>query len=345
MNGKLVSVILPIYNIEKDYLRQCVDSILKQTYKNIEIILVDDGSTNNVYEICLEYQNKDSRVKAIKQENAGVSVARNTGLRNSNGEYICFIDPDDWLADNYIEKLYESIELTKSDIAVCNCFFVDDNQYKENNFLLGDNRVLAGNEKNELLYQLVGKKIASYTAPHILVGVPWAKIYRKSMLDKHNLEFIPKLRRMQDNVFNQYAFEYAEKISYITDNLYYYRKDMNSASNKYSENTIENFENYFDESFKYLNQFKKEKLLYTALYMKELTSFNSYFSRYFFNKEHGKTYVEVKSEINQLLNSDRYIEAMKNVDYKYLYLQEKIFVYLLIHRKYRLLKILVALKA
>lgn len=79
--------------------------------------------------------------------------------------------------------------------------------------------------------------------------------------------------------------------------------------------------------------------------MKELTSFNSYFSRYFFNKEHGKTYVEVKSEINQLLNSDRYIEAMKNVDYKYLYLQEKIFVYLLIHRKYRLLKILVALKA
>src|SRR3712207_5846535 len=113
-------------------------------------------------------------------------------------------------------------------------------------------------------------------------------MYRKSMIENFSLEFIPKLRRMQDNVFNQYAFEYADKISYITDNLYYYRKDVNSASNKYSEKIIENFENYFDESFKYLKKFNKEKILYTALYMKELTSFNSYFSRYFFNEKNDK---------------------------------------------------------
>ena len=114
----LVSVIVPIYNVEK-YLKRCVDSIIKQTYKNIEIILVDDGSPDNCNRICDEYTQIDKRVKVIHKKNGGLSSARNAGLDISKGEYICFIDSDDWVSENFVEFLLKNIVKEKSDIITC----------------------------------------------------------------------------------------------------------------------------------------------------------------------------------------------------------------------------------
>ena len=110
---KLISVVLPVYNVER-YIIKCMNSVLSQTYKNIEIILVDDGSQDRCPEICERYAKKDKRVKVIHKENGGLSDARNAGIKVANGEYITFIDSDDYVDNDYVEFLYNTIEKTNA---------------------------------------------------------------------------------------------------------------------------------------------------------------------------------------------------------------------------------------
>ena len=113
----LISVVVPIYNVE-NYIKKCVDSILSQTYKNLEIILVDDGSPDNCPQICDEYAQKDNRIKVIHKENGGLSDARNAGIDISKGKFITFIDSDDYIEKDYVEVLYNSIKENASDMAI-----------------------------------------------------------------------------------------------------------------------------------------------------------------------------------------------------------------------------------
>lgn len=118
MENPLISVIVPIYKVEK-YLDKCVQSIVEQTYKNLEIILVDDGSPDNCPKMCDEWAEKDARIKVIHKENGGLSDARNFGVKASNGEYIAFVDSDDYVASNYIEYLYGILADNSADISCC----------------------------------------------------------------------------------------------------------------------------------------------------------------------------------------------------------------------------------
>ena len=117
MRKGVVSVVLPIYNVEK-YLNRCVKSVVNQSYKNLEIILVDDGSPDNCPTLCEDWAKKDSRIKVVHKENAGLGYARNTGIENATGEYICFFDSDDYIALDAIEKAYSLAIKEKSDIVV-----------------------------------------------------------------------------------------------------------------------------------------------------------------------------------------------------------------------------------
>lgn len=115
MSNGLVTIVLPIYNVEK-YLNRCINSIVNQTYKNLEIILVDDGSPDKCPEMCDEWEKKDTRIKVIHKQNEGLGMARNTGIENATGDYICFFDSDDYLELTAIEKLYKLAEKTDPDI-------------------------------------------------------------------------------------------------------------------------------------------------------------------------------------------------------------------------------------
>lgn len=123
----LISVIVPVYNVEK-YLPKCMESILNQTYKNFEIILVDDGSADKSLDVCYSYAKKDNRVKVFSQQNGGPSKARNTGLKNALGKYVAFVDSDDWLEQNYLEYLHDAITENNCDMAICNYLVYDDNE-------------------------------------------------------------------------------------------------------------------------------------------------------------------------------------------------------------------------
>ena len=116
--NSLISVIVPVYNVEK-YLPQCLNSIINQTYKNIEVVLVDDGSTDDSGNICEEYKKNDERIIVVHQKNSGLSAARNVGIEISTGEYITFIDSDDYISPDYIENLYSALEQYSADIAIC----------------------------------------------------------------------------------------------------------------------------------------------------------------------------------------------------------------------------------
>ena len=117
-NNPLISIIIPVYNTAK-YLPRCLDSVLKQTYQNLEIIVVDDGSTDNSPKIIKEYATKDNRIKVIHQKNAGLSAARNTGITKATGKYISFVDSDDEISHNMIKKLFDVLQRNNTDISVC----------------------------------------------------------------------------------------------------------------------------------------------------------------------------------------------------------------------------------
>ena len=142
MDQSLIQVIVPIYNV-KDYIKPCLDSILRQTYSNLEIILINDGSTDGVEQILDEYASKDSRIKVINQENLGLQAARNKGLDNCTGEYISFIDSDDVISDDFYAVMYKALSQTNSDIQICSFKFLYTNKNDLNDISnLGDAKQL-----------------------------------------------------------------------------------------------------------------------------------------------------------------------------------------------------------
>lgn len=213
----LVSVIVPIYNVGK-YVSKCIQSICEQTYSNIEIVLVDDGSTDNSGAICDEYKKKDTRIKVIHKKNAGVSSARNTGITKSTGDYICFVDGDDYVMPDYVEYMLGQITENKADIALTTQMFgnFDEKQVKNDKI-----EIWNGEEAVEaiLCYQV---PIGSY-----------CKLFRANFLE--GVCFIPEIFIGEGFNFNVEAFQKANKVVAGKRKIYYYRRDNpTSAMTKFS---------------------------------------------------------------------------------------------------------------
>ncbi|MDR1753720.1 MAG: glycosyltransferase [Eubacterium sp.] len=205
----LISVIVPIYKVEK-YLRKCLDSIISQTYRNLEIILVNDGSPDNCEKICDEYARADERFVVINQENKGVAAARNKGLDRAAGEYITFIDPDDCAEDKLIECLLNDITENNSDISISNPIYYFE-ETGESKLRLNKDRTHGCFSREQAIEMLLYEKIFEAYLP--------GKLY-KSKLFK-NIRF-PDYKICEDLAVMPKLFFKCEKISLIADELYYY---------------------------------------------------------------------------------------------------------------------------
>ena len=218
-----VSVIVPIYNVEK-YVKECVESIINQDYKNIEIILVDDGSTDDSGKICDEMQKKDNRIIVIHQKNGGVSNARNNGIKKATGKYICFVDGDDYVMKDYVSYLYNLAEQNDANIGVTSEPFTSFNS-KQN---------------EEKIENLTGKeatiKILCY---NMMIGV-YGKIFRRKYLEKNNIRLFEDLVIGEGFNFNVLSFQYTDKIVRSTKKIYVYRKNLKSVTNKFNEEKWKN---------------------------------------------------------------------------------------------------------
>lgn len=222
----LISIIIPVYNVEK-YLRSCLDSIIEQSYKNIEIILINDGSKDSSAEICDEYALIDSRIKVVHKKNEGVSSARNIGIEMATGEYISFVDSDDWTTPESYSILAEKIILAnKPDI-------IRFNAYKNNSIInpLPLNGVLKDKDLREkFVYPMIG---AEHFDGTFILGVPWLYCLKKELIDRYKLRFI-LYNRLEDRLFNISALLRAESVLFITEALYHYRTNDGSISNNYN---------------------------------------------------------------------------------------------------------------
>ncbi|MCD7959354.1 MAG: glycosyltransferase [Ruminococcus sp.] len=218
----LVSVIIPVYCVPKEYIEICVKSFLVQTFSNIEIILVDDGTPDDGGEMCDALAERYENCISIHQENRGVSAARNKGLDNASGNWIMFADPDDYVEKNIVEMLLQNCD-AETDIVCCCCKVLLDDKKENNSFFAGDRTYRTLVEKKELFMQLLQADYHQPQKAYTAIGVPWGKLYRKEFLERHHLRFDLDLRRMQDNLFNMYVFHAARWIRYIDRPLYIYR--------------------------------------------------------------------------------------------------------------------------
>lgn len=207
-----VSIIIPVYNVEK-YLQKCVQSVLSQTLKEIEVFLIDDGSTDRSWEIVQDFANSDKRIHAIRQENAGAAVARNQGLVAAKGEYIGFVDSDDYVDKSYFEQLYKAATSKKADIAraYVKAEIETGEHYKMDHSVDGYNSYYNVKLKKEVL----ANKLS-------LTSSNWLAIYKRSMLTKHNIAFIPEIRTGQDNIFNLHVSYVANKVVFVDKPTYYH---------------------------------------------------------------------------------------------------------------------------
>ncbi len=234
----LISVIVPIYKVEK-YLKKCVESILEQTYNNLDIILVDDGSPDNCGDIIEEFRKKDERIRTIHQKNGGLSDARNNGIKIAKGKYIVCIDSDDWIEKNMIEVLYKDIIKTNSDISVCE--FVEEDDFQN---------ILSTKKYNNEIIEFNSKEaLKSLIKQDILTNHAWNKLYKASLFG--GIEY-PKGQLMEDVSTTYKLFEKANKIVYQNTSLYHYIQRETSILGNITEKRINDQEFAFFDRNKYL---------------------------------------------------------------------------------------------
>lgn len=250
-----ISIVIPVYNIEK-YLKECLDSLVNQTFKDFEVICVNDGSKDRSLDILNEYAKKDSRFIVVTQENGGSGSARNNGLSRARGKYVQFLDGDDYFESELLEKLYNLAEKHEAHIAVCSSRKVDDEgnitETRNPNSPLNLAKVLLNKVFN---YQDFPEDIFS------LIGtIPWNKLYLRQMLLDNNLKF-PALTGPDDLCFVHMANVCAEKIVVIDDELINYRYNRPGSVQTYRANhTLD-----IVRAFLFIKDFLKEKGLYDFL--------------------------------------------------------------------------------
>lgn len=206
MFGDLISVIVPVYNVQK-WLNKCVDSILGQTYENLEVILVDDGSPDRCGEICDEYAKMDARVKVIHQENARQGAARNNGLNIAKGEYIAFVDSDDYIAPDMYEKMLSELIKHNADMAVCGYYSIT--PYQEVASCTNDGALVMDNHK----------AMKSYYEEALIGGAPWNKLYKRELWEE--IRFLEKIFREDEYIFYRVLAK-SQKTVHIGEAKYYY---------------------------------------------------------------------------------------------------------------------------
>lgn len=307
MNNALVSIIVPVYNAER-FLARCIESILNQSYKNIEVLLINDGSKDNSGDICEYYAKKDNRVKVIHQKNSGPSVARNVGIEQSKGEYIQFVDSDDYVDNDMTESLVREME-ENIDIVLCGfkCLLSNNNKdvFKTNIY---PKTCLT---KYEFLNQF-GILFKDFYINYI-----FNKLYRRDIITNYNIRFDPSVGWGEDLLFNISYFNQCKMISIIDKLLYNYNKmndqSITSSFNKdlfmYKQKMYDCVRKFLIENNSYSGLNKKiveEKYAYSVIVCLE----NLIYSDINYNKEEFKVKIEEIIKNDQVRESLSYLKNM-----------------------------------
>ena len=320
----LISVIVPIYNVEK-YLRRCVDSILAQTYKNLEVILVDDGSPDACPAICDEYAQKDKRIKVVHKQNGGVSSARNTGLDVATGDYIAFVDSDDYIEVDMYETLLNTMQREQTDLVICNNY----NNYQ--------NKVYIASKYDSGKIDITseeGRRLI-VASEEINTSVPWNKLYKKSVLSER---FDESISWGEDQKFNYNYISNCKSIFYISKPLYHYIADFSLLTVKAYSNiirkTLELAENrkLFLEKNHFDDNSSKQAFYWSII----KPVFSGYYYESLFDKK------KAKADFENALKTELVGEALAN--FKPCGLTQKLVLFMVKNKQYALIKLAFAFR-
>lgn len=239
MRNGVVSVVLPIYNVEQ-YLERCIKSIVDQTYENLEIILVDDGSPDRCPEICEEWAKRDGRIKVVHKENAGLGMARNTGIENATGDYICFFDSDDYVALDTIEKAYRLAADEKSDIVLFGLSDVDASGAVVRSHIPQADKVTYcdGEVQSRFLPNLIAAKPTD-TIKNIRMSACTC-MFSVDLIQKSEWRFASERDIISEDVYSLLClYKHVRKVSIISEALYFYCENGTSLTHVYREDRFE----------------------------------------------------------------------------------------------------------
>lgn len=329
MSNNKISIIVPIYNSER-FIADCIESLINQTYQNIEIILIDDGSSDNSYEICKKYQSLDSRIILISQVNSGVSIARNKGIKVATGQHIMFVDSDDYVDKRLCELLISRNKESRNDMVFCS--------YSRVNIKSKEiNKLPRYNMRNNISsLQDLGGSNFSFFYLNLYFNSPVCKLYRSELVE--NITFNSELSLGEDLLFNLDFLEKCDKISFVNEALYFYRiGEQNSLSSKNYKNRLEMVKMIFDKS---QISFRK---LFKENYNENLVKVNYFIEVCLSIKKMLSSTALTDKEKMAFLETFLYSEQMREIAYlkvdcwSYLPMQYKLFYVLLSQKALRTL--------
>lgn len=263
-----VTIIVPIYNTEK-YLERCIRSLINQSLEDLEIILINDGSTDNSKDIIRKYEKADGRIKVIDKNNTGVSDTRNRGIEEALGEYICFVDSDDWIEDDMISTMYQYIKIFNCEISMCTYTKEYENHSMPRLLNYKKVEVFQGEALKELHRRIIGPLGYEISNPSTLdaLSIACGKLYKTSILKENNINFIDmKVIGNEDCLFNIMAINQALKVVYLNLPLYHYWKEnYKSLTSTYKKDLHIKWERLYKIIKKFLEDNKKDELYYKAL--------------------------------------------------------------------------------
>ncbi len=324
MSEPLISIIVPVYNVEK-YLSKCLDSLVNQTYKNIEIVCVDDGSTDSSGSICDEYAKKDARIKVIHKENGGLSDARNVGLETINGEYVMFIDSDDWIDKDTCDYCINTLKLYDVDLILWSYIREYKNNAKPKRLFMNGSRYFDDQEIKEKIFLrcvgLNGVELRNVENMDSIVTA-WGKLYKRDKINNIRFKATTEIGT-EDALFNIYVMDNINSAFYIDRYMSHYRRDnVISLTSTYKSELYTCWQRLYD----YIEAFIKEKDLGDDF----INALNNRIALGICGlglniMSSDKSAVMKIKEIKDIISTERYRNAYKRLDFRYFPIHWKLF--------------------
>lgn len=323
---KKVSVIVPIYNAEQ-YLSRCIESILGQSFKELELILIDDGSTDKSGEICDYYKEIDSRVSVIHKKNEGVARARNDGIKTAGGDYVIFADADDVIPIDAYDNLYAEAIRTNADIVIGDISRITKNGSEychlfENNFFTNEEYFIDELVKTDLYRTYCPRP---YNKASYGYGGPWNKFVKRALLIENDVWFDESVRGVFDDIiYTANILLCADSVSYISSSVYDYYIYDNSLTQAYKKDILEINNAIFSSWNKLFDKYNKCEKFSSAYYANVLRRFDESLGKFFFNIANPMKNKEIKSLVCRVINTEPYSAMTKKIEYEKLTLHHKI---------------------
>lgn len=333
-----VSIIIPIYKVGENFLRKCIESTISQTLEDIEIILIDDGSPDNCGQICDEYAKKDGRIIVIHQKNKGLCGARNAGVKRATGEWISFVDGDDWIESEMCETLYNYSKNDDFDVIICG--ITKDYKHKscKYDYSKFEDKKVYENEECKYLQ----KEMLDHTAR---ISSVYAKLIKRDILLKYNVFHNESLRQGAEGIeFNLRLFKNVKKVLFVKEHFYHYMYNPESISASHDEKNHIYVLKCFEEIKKEINEFDNKDELLEMFYNRMLYTIVATAISGYFNPENKEKFEVKKKKYMQYLKEPLIQETLEKANFKKLDKERFIIIKLIQFRCYRIISLLAKLR-